>query len=508
MSHLTLVKNAFANICRGGATAFVALVLPPFLSRILSKEAYGTWLLVLQLSTYISFLDFGIQTAVGRYVAHHNQLGETKERDELVSTALAILLCLAGFAMFAIVILSWQLPNFFKDMPVALHQDAQLALLFVGISLAVALPFSVFGGIFVGLQRYDIPAWIIGLSRLAGGLFVVIMAITSHSIVMMAIVTGMTNIGSGLCQLLAYKRMASGIQFSVSRVSRATGLNITSYCLSLSVWTIGMILVSGLDTLIIGYFDYKSVVYYSLSASLTSFITSIHSSIFGVIMPKAAEIGAKEDSEALGTLLTSTTRYGVIILVVTSLPLLLGAKGLLTLWVGVDYANNTTLLVQMMVIGNFIRYIGAPYATIALAIGEQKQIVLSPVIEGLVNVIISIICTSHYGVIGVTIGTVFGAIVSVVMHFIYNLPRTPTIEVKDWKYLMRAIFRPLLSFIPPILFWCIYEQISGSVLLEATFFTISIFASYLLLWNYAISTTERAEISTAIRTKLRISFVN
>jgi O-antigen/teichoic acid export membrane protein len=63
MSQITLVKNAFANVCRGGAAALVMLLMPPFLTRILSKDAYGAWLLILQLATYVSLLDFGIQIA-------------------------------------------------------------------------------------------------------------------------------------------------------------------------------------------------------------------------------------------------------------------------------------------------------------------------------------------------------------------------------------------------------------------------------------------------------------
>jgi hypothetical protein len=37
-----IFKNAFANLCRGGAAVLVAILLPPFLMRILSKDAYGT----------------------------------------------------------------------------------------------------------------------------------------------------------------------------------------------------------------------------------------------------------------------------------------------------------------------------------------------------------------------------------------------------------------------------------------------------------------------------------
>ena len=73
---LTLLKNALANVFRGGAAAVVAVVLPSFLARLMSTSAYGAWLLILQLSAYVGYLDFGIQTAVGRFVAHSNERGD------------------------------------------------------------------------------------------------------------------------------------------------------------------------------------------------------------------------------------------------------------------------------------------------------------------------------------------------------------------------------------------------------------------------------------------------
>jgi GDP-mannose 4,6 dehydratase len=46
----------------------------------------------------------------------------------------------------------------FRQMPEPLVGSARLALLLVAISLAIGLPASVFNGIFVGLQRNEIPA--------------------------------------------------------------------------------------------------------------------------------------------------------------------------------------------------------------------------------------------------------------------------------------------------------------------------------------------------------------
>jgi O-antigen/teichoic acid export membrane protein len=490
----TLVKNAFANVCRGGAAALVMVLLPPFLTRILSKDAYGTWLLILQLSTYVSLLDFGIQTAVGRYVAHHNELEEPEKRDSIISTSLALLAGSGALAMVGISILAWQLPNLFKDMPTALHQDAQLALMCVGGSLAVALPFSVFGGIFIGLQRYDIPAWIIGVSKLLGGVFVVLIANTSHSIVMMAIVMGVTNIGSGLWQFLAYRRIAIDIRISKQRISKSSAKEISLYCFGLSIWTLAMILITGFDTAIVGYFDYKSVVYYSIAATLTNFLIGIQSSITNAIIPLASAIGAKKDSESLGYLLASGTKYSVISMILIGLPFILWGRSILTLWVGDTYASSTITLLQLLLVGNFIRQIGAVYSTIVLAIGEQSLIIASPLIEGMTNLTMSILITYHFGYLGVAIGTMCGALIGIFLHFYYNLPRTTKIKISSENLSVNSVLTPLFSVLPTILFLLLDNQINFSRPIYFACSIVCILVSWSLLWIIGLSRLERRKI--------------
>lgn len=100
---LIVAKNSFANLVRGGAGALVALFLPPFLTRSMSPAAYGAWALVLQLSAYVGYLDFGIQTAVGRFVARANELRDAQLRDQIVNTSFAILGVAGVLAIAAIV---------------------------------------------------------------------------------------------------------------------------------------------------------------------------------------------------------------------------------------------------------------------------------------------------------------------------------------------------------------------------------------------------------------------
>jgi O-antigen/teichoic acid export membrane protein len=221
-------------------------------------------------------------------------------------------------------------------------------------------------------------------------------------------------------------------------------------------------------------------------------------------MPKAAAIGANQDREALGDLLVVATRYGAIVLIATSLPLVIGAKWFLTLWLGVSYADKIALLLQLMVIANCIRYLGSPYATIAMAIGAQKQIILAPIVEGLVNITISIIFTAQYGLIGVVIGTLCGAFVTVGIHYLYNLPRTEQIRVRDKKMLIYAVVRPFIAVLPAFLLWSIYRQYNLSQLMEFICLVGSASISYALILKYAIFNTERANLMGFIKSKLMI----
>ncbi len=164
---LTLTKNALANLARGSAAGLVAVLLPPFLTRLLPANVYGAWALVLQLSAFVGYLDFGIQTAIGRFVAHANERGDFSHRDRIASTSMAALACCASLAGVsgAIGLALW-MPHLFHQLPPSLLREARCCLLLVAGSLAVGLPFSVFNGIFIGLQRYELTAAIIGGSRI------------------------------------------------------------------------------------------------------------------------------------------------------------------------------------------------------------------------------------------------------------------------------------------------------------------------------------------------------
>jgi O-antigen/teichoic acid export membrane protein len=87
------------------------------------------------------------------------------------------------------------------------------------------------------------------------------------------------------------------------------------------IWSFSTLLVTGLDLLLVGRFGLGALIPYALATSLVNFIAGVQSAIFGAMMPHAAVLHARGDSNLLGKLVISTTRLGVVLLVLTGLPL-------------------------------------------------------------------------------------------------------------------------------------------------------------------------------------------
>src|SRR5690348_2912432 len=112
-----LAKNSAANFARGGAAAMAALVLPPILIRHMGEVEFGIWALVLQIAAYIGYLDFGLQAAVGRYVAFATEKRDFKARDAIYTTALTGLSVAALLGFLLILMAAIAAHRFFPSVP-------------------------------------------------------------------------------------------------------------------------------------------------------------------------------------------------------------------------------------------------------------------------------------------------------------------------------------------------------------------------------------------------------
>lgn len=433
---------------RGGAAAVVAIAVPPFLTRAMSSDAFGCWALVLQLSAYVGYLDFGIQTAVSRFVAQSTERRDFKQRNRIISTAALILAISGVLGIFVMLVFVSLLQGFFHQIPEPLVNQTRVALLLVSVSLAIGLPASIFNGIFVGLQRNEIPAFSIGLSRILGAVLQV--AIVGHggNLDAMAVGLAAANLFSYILQYCMYKKLTFGFKFSRRFISFRAVRDLSEYCVSLTVWSFAMLLVGGLDLVLVGAFQFKATAYYAVATSLVAFIIGLQNAVFNAMLSPSAVLNARGDKVGLGRMVVTATRYGVFLLFATGLPLIFFAHPILRLWVGEKYAEPGAVLLQILVIANIIRLSATPYATALLGSGQQRLVIVTPLLEGITNLIASFIGGLLFGAIGVAWGTFVGAVIGIAGNFAYNMRRTTEIHFRIRDYVLDGLLRPCACVVP------------------------------------------------------------
>ena len=446
------IKNAVANLGRGGATALVAVFLPPLLVRHMTAVSYGVWVLVLQVAAYIGYLDFGLQTAIGRYIAYATERRDYQQLNSVFSTAFAGLVAAAFVGLLLLLAAAAVVPVVFPSIPAETVPIMRWALLILGASMALGLPASAWSGVFIGLQRYEIPALVIGGARLISAVGVVIAAFAGRSVITMAAIMAITNVLSYGVQYAAAKRILPDVKFMASMVRRATANELLHYCFVLTVMSFSMLLVTGFDLILVGRLQFNAVTAYSVSAAMITFVAGALSAVLNVMMPHAAALHARQDPEELGRLVVLSTQVGVILLIFSGIPPLIYAAPILRLWIGQQYVQVGYPILVVLLIANIIRLIGAPYATVLVSAGQQRLIKISPLTEGVSNLLASLVLGSMMGAIGVALGTLVGSVFGIAAHILYSMPRTDAeIRISRGEYVLSGVITPFLATTPLLL---------------------------------------------------------
>jgi O-antigen/teichoic acid export membrane protein len=268
----------------------------------------------------------------------------------------------------------------------------------------------------------------------------------------------------------------------------------------MAAWFAGMLMVSGLDLAIVARFDYPATAYYAVAATLTGFVTQTQGAIFASLLPASAVLSARGDAQKLGAVLITSTRYGMIILLATALPLVIAARFVLRIWVGADYAAHSNAILQVLVVANVVRLAALPYATLLLGTNQQRKVIMSPLAEGISNLCASVLGAYFLGALGVAIGTLIGSFVGVGLHVFHNMPRTAAIAFRRSEFIKQGLLRPCACAAPFLPLLLLHLKVAAMSAGTATLFSLAgISGTGYLFWKYALIGSDKRQLEHICR---------
>jgi O-antigen/teichoic acid export membrane protein len=473
-----IILNTASNYIGKFITLGTWFLLTPFILQRLGESTYGLWALVGSAVGYGSLFDFGIGSAIIKYVAEYRAQRQTEQARSLIATALCLYSVLGLVVIALSVAIAPIFPELFNVSPGERTTAIRLVLL-MGLGIGIAIPCTAPMVVLWGLQRFDIANLITIVATFLSAAATVVVLLTGGGVLGMVganiVVTLMVQ---GLT-IWFIQRIAPELRFGWGGARRHLVRTVMSFSWSLFVIKLGGRLQTKTDEIVIATFlPVSSITPYAITRRLGEVAAIVADQFMKVLMPLASELHAEKDQLRMRSLYITSSRITLAILLPVGCALALLAQPILTIWVGATYEDHAHL-VGILTFASIIDASQWPASSILQGMERHRPLAVMSVISGLANLILSIALIHGFGLTGVALGTVIPTSV-VCLGFI--LPYTTRVLGVRVAEALKDIFLPaLLPVIPMVVLLYVLQH----AIKPSSFLSIMVVAGISLL-VYAI----------------------
>lgn len=433
--------------------------LTPFILGQLGRELYGLWALVGSVVAYGALLDFGIATAVTKYVAEYHSQGKVEEANCLIATALWLYLGI-GLAVMALCgALAFVFPLLFQ-VPVEQRQLSTWMVFISGIGVGISLPAATGNAILRGLQRYDLANVVdtagfmiyllaIAIILLLGGGILGIVAINIPLTILLQVPT-----------IWLVRRSAPELRFGLRGAKKHVVSQVASFSSASFFINLARQLQTKTDEIVIGGFmPIRNVTPYAIARRLGETPQMLSDQFIQVLLPVASQLNAEKNQEQLRRVYLASTRLGLASFLPVGLGVTVLAAPFLTVWVGAAYADYA-YLVLILAGASLFAISQWPASVILQGMSRHRYLAFTSLGSGLANLTLSLMLIQRIGLLGVALGSLIPAIIEAAFFVLPYAMREIGVGLKEaWSemilpavlpaapmlvalYALREIFQP------------------------------------------------------------------
>jgi O-antigen/teichoic acid export membrane protein len=440
-----IVKNVSSNWFSLGINVVVGLLLSPFIVHRLGDTAFGLWVLIFSITGYYGMFDLGIRSSIVRYVSKFTATGDREELAKLINTSLFTYSCIGVVTMLVTSVVAFHIDRMFH-IPADFLPTARRLLLMVGAAVAIGFPAGIFGGFLEGLQRFYVLSWMNVASTLLRAALIVTVLSHGYGLLTVALITvTLPLLGSIMNGVMALRLCP--VPFGIRYVDRATFRQIANYS-----GVTFMIMVAGrlkfkTDEIVIGTFmSAAAITYFNIGARIVDYAGQVVTSLSQIFGPRASHSDARGDMTRLRKIFLVGNRVcGFTIFPVCVILLILG-KSVIEVWMGKKYVATSYPVLVIMILCSTLWWAQGASGRILFGMSKHGTWAVVTLIEGVSNLILSIILVRPYGIVGDALGTAIPLTCSV----LFFMPRhlCKKLDVPLWTYVRESYTLPFLLCLP------------------------------------------------------------
>lgn len=400
----TIARNVTTRYLAIAAEMFIGLVMLPFNLHHLGKDAYGLWMLTGSLAIHFSVLDLGYGGALVKFMAQYRAHRNARALNEIASTLFFVFAGVGVLAYLVAMVLAFNLDHLFR-IDAAQAETGKWILLTVGLTIAMNFPFSVYGGVISGFQRYDANNMVaIGTSACVALVNVVVLTSGYGLITLVISTTTVRMLAYFIYRRNAY-RIYPALSINWALVRRERLKEATSFSVYASIIDWANKLNYELDEVVIGVFMGSGpVAVWAVADRIISGVQRLTNQLNGVLFPVIVESDATNRIARLQTLLVQGTRLSLATVAPIAVMLIMLAHPLVHSWVG-EKMIDSAVVIQILAVAVALRVGNATGTTLLKGAGQVRYLAFVNISTGVINLLLSALLIRPFGLVGVAAGT-------------------------------------------------------------------------------------------------------
>jgi O-antigen/teichoic acid export membrane protein len=447
MRKTEILKNVSASWLSLGVNILVGIFLSPFILHRLGNLAYGAWVLAFSVTGYYGLFDMGIRSSLIRYVASYTATNNMEALRKLINTSLAAYTVIGALAMVATLAVSSHVDSLFR-IPADFVTTAKWLFLMVGSAVALGFPAGMFSGILEGLSRFYVTNITNLVSTLLRAALIILALTHGYGLLMVAFITVTLPLLASVVRAVIVLRLLP-VRFSWEYVDRSAFREIARYSSITFVIMIAYKLRFKTDEIVVSTFlSVSAVTFFSNADRLVDYTGEVVSSLAQIFLPMSGQSDAQGNRAQLRQILVVGNRACALVVFPIAATLIILGKSVITAWVGARYVTACYPVMLTLLIPSIFFLAQSASPRILYGMAKHKILAWITSMEGIANLILSVVLVRHYGILGDALGTA----IPLTCTALYFYPRylCRLLDVRLRTFVREAYTLPLLLSVPTI----------------------------------------------------------
>ena len=397
-------KNVFTSWSALGVRVVLIFLVNPFIIHTLGDEQYGVWMLVFSLINYLTIFDLGLKQALIRFVSKFLAVKDYEKINGVLNTSFAVY-SLIGLATIAVAfVLSFFVLDAFA-IPEVLLERGRMVLLIIGLNVAVNFIMLSWGDSLQAFHRYDIINGLHIAEDILRTATIVYLLLNGYGIVAMAWSFLLFSLLRQGIAAVILKKLHPDLAMGRRFIRRDTLRLIFNYSLTGFFISVAWLLIANTDNIIVGYyFDTASVTKYAIAGSMVMYLRNLVLAVSFPLRPVISHYDSLNMADRITRIYSKGTQYLYYLTFAVAGGTLVFADRFIFLWLGAGYEQTATVL-RLLVVPAAVFLPQAVANSVLYGIERHKHILYVIIIEGVLNVGLSLLLLRRYGIYGVALGT-------------------------------------------------------------------------------------------------------